>query len=118
MQKESKKSKRIFGTMVHVLGKQREKIMLGTSCQVIAPQGCREHLVQKTSYRSLLLCNSLVWVLVVTVQGWGNISSSWEYLFLDMNQPLLALGCQVWPRNLHLVPVGPLVLCKFLSHGH
>lgn len=107
--------------MVHILGKQREKIMLGTSCQVIAPQSCREHEVQKTSCgscRSLLLCSSLVWVLVVTVQGWGNTFSSWEYLFLDMNQPLLALGCQVWPRNLQLVPVGPLVLCKFLSHSH
>lgn len=35
-------------------------------------------------YRSLLLCNSVRCVLVVTVQGWGNISSRWEYLFWDV----------------------------------
>lgn len=67
--------------MVQVLGKQKEKMMLGTPCQVTAPQGCREHEVQKAScgsYRSLVLCNSPVWELAVTLQGWGNISSSWN----------------------------------------
>lgn len=43
---------------------------------------CRKHPMG--GYRSLLLCSSIMWALMVTVQVWGNTFSSSEYLFWDM----------------------------------